>query len=71
MHALEEVVLEKDEMEAVRLCDLDGKNMMLAAKEMEVSKSTVHRLLAVAHRKMADGLINGKALYVGQEDNFH
>ena len=65
MRALEEVVLAKDEMEAVRLCDLEGLDMVKASAKMKISKSTVHRLLAVAHRKIADGLINGKALLIG------
>lgn len=65
MCALEEVVLAKDEMEAIRLCDLEGLDMVGAASKMEVSKSTVHRLLGSAHKKIADGLISGKAINLG------
>lgn len=64
MRLLEEVVLEKDEMEAVRLCDLMGMDMLKAAEKINLSKSTVHRLLSAAHCKIADALVKGKALRI-------
>lgn len=67
MRMLDEVILAKDEMEAVRLCDLEGNNMVEAAEKMELSKSTVHRLLASAHQKIAEALIKGKAINIGRE----
>lgn len=66
MRALEEVVLDRDEMEAVRLCDQEGMGMVEAAERMDVSKSTIHRLLTSAHKKIADGLIDGKAIRINQ-----
>lgn len=64
MRVLEEVVLEKDEMEAVRLCDLMEMDMLKAAEKISLSKSTVHRLLSAAHRKIAEALVKGKALRI-------
>lgn len=64
MRLLEEVILEKDEMEAVRLCDLKQMDMLGAAEKMNLSKSTVHRLLSAAHRKIAEALVEGKALRI-------
>jgi predicted DNA-binding protein (UPF0251 family) len=66
MYELEEVVLEKDEMEAVRLCDKKQMDMLEAAEKMKLSKSTVHRLLSVAHRKIADAMVEGKALRISE-----
>ena len=66
MRALEEVVLRQDEMEAIRLCDLEELDMIGAAEKMQVSKSTIHRLLESAHKKIADGLISGKAINLGE-----
>jgi predicted DNA-binding protein (UPF0251 family) len=66
MRALEEVIMAEDEMEAVRLCDLEGMNMIEAAEKMKISKSTVHRLLAAAHQKIAEALIKGKAINIGE-----
>lgn len=64
MNLLEEVVLKKDEMETVRLCDLERMDMLQAAEKMVVSKSTVHRLLDKAHEKIAEALVRGKALRI-------
>ncbi len=64
MRALEEEVLEKDELEAVRLCDVEGRDMLGAAEKMQLSKSTVHRLLTAAHQKMARAIIGGRAIRI-------
>ncbi len=61
---LEEIVLTFDEFEALRLADLDGLYQEEAAKKMKVSRATFGRILAAAHRKVADGLINGKAIRI-------
>lgn len=65
MHALSEVALELDELEAVRLADLDGLYQTEVATRMGVSRQTVGNILDRAHRKIADALLNGKALRIG------
>jgi len=65
MHALSEVALEMDELEAVRLADLDGLYQADVALRMGVSRQTVGNILDRAHRKIADALLNGKALRIG------
>ena len=64
MIGLTEVIITVDEFEAIRLKDLLGLEQELAAKKMNISQPTFHRLLLVARRKVADALINGKALRV-------
>jgi uncharacterized protein len=64
MHALREVALELDELEALRLADLDGLYQADVALQMGVSRQTVGNILARAHRKIADALLNGKALRI-------
>jgi predicted DNA-binding protein (UPF0251 family)/predicted Fe-Mo cluster-binding NifX family protein len=59
---LEEVRLACDEVEAVRLADLEGLYHEAAARRMGVSRATYGRILESAHRKIADALLNGKAL---------
>jgi uncharacterized protein len=59
---LEEVVLGLDEVEALRLADLEGLEQEDVGKRMGVSRGTVGRLLARAHRTVADALLRGKAL---------
>ena len=61
---LEEVALALDELEAVRGVDLEGLQQAEVAARMGVSRQTVGNLLARAHRKIADALLNGKALRV-------
>ena len=61
---LEHVVLAFDEAEAVRLADLEGLYHQAAARRMEVSRQTYGRILETARRKIADALLNGKALRI-------
>jgi len=64
MAELEEVIIPHDEVEAVRLKDLLGLPQEEAAKQMKVSQPTFHRLLLSAHSKIADAVINGRALRI-------
>jgi predicted DNA-binding protein (UPF0251 family) len=69
MTELEDVVLHADEIEAVRLSDLEGLYQEEAAKKMNVSRSTFARIVKAARLKIADGLINGKALKLEEITN--
>ncbi len=64
LYELEEINLSVDELEAIRLKDLLGLDQTKAAKKMGISQSTFHRLLLSAHKKVADSLVNGKAIKV-------
>ncbi len=61
---LEEVVLALDEMEALRLADLEGLYQEEAAGRMNVSRQTFANILASAHEKTAEALLYGKALRI-------
>ncbi|MFC1663624.1 DUF134 domain-containing protein [Patescibacteria group bacterium] len=61
---LDEVDLGVDEVEAIRLCDFKGQDQVKAAKKMKVSQSTLQRILASAHKKIAEALIEGKAIKI-------
>jgi predicted DNA-binding protein (UPF0251 family) len=60
--SLEEVDLSLDEVEAVRLADLEGIDQTKAAKKMKISQSTFQRTLESAHKKIAQALILGRAI---------
>jgi len=60
--ALEQVILTLDEVEALRLADLNGLYQEQAAAQMKVSRPTFARIVEDARRKVADALIHGKAL---------
>ena len=61
---LEGVIVGLDEFEALRLSDLEGLTQEEVAKEMRVHRSTISRILESAHRKVADALVNIKALKI-------
>ncbi len=64
LSALETVRLGLDEFEAVRLADLEGLYQEEAAERMGVSRQTFGNIVTAARRKIADALVNGKALTV-------
>jgi predicted DNA-binding protein (UPF0251 family) len=61
---LEEVALRLDEYEAIRLADYEGLYQEEAAASMNISRQTFGRIIEAAHKKIADVLINGKALKI-------
>jgi predicted DNA-binding protein (UPF0251 family) len=61
---LAEIVVEVDEMEAVRLADLLGKYQEEAAAQMGISRQTFGNIISRAHAKIAEALIRGKALRI-------
>jgi predicted DNA-binding protein (UPF0251 family) len=61
---LEEVCLSVEEVEAIRLKDMEGYDQEKSAESMKVSRTTFHRVLASARKKVADALLNGKALRI-------
>ena len=64
LSALEEVGLAFDELEAIRLADLEGLYQEDAAAKMKVSRQTFGNIVASAHKKIADALLNAKALRI-------
>lgn len=66
---MEIVELGLDELEAMRLCDLDGMQQEEAADAMRISRGTVQRLLEVGRRKTLDALVHGKALSLADADH--
>ncbi len=61
---LEQVNLTLDELEAVRLADLEGMYQEDAAATMNISRQTFGNIIISAHRKIADALLNAKALKI-------
>lgn len=64
MVALEEVRLERDEIEAIRLADLEGLYQADAALRMGVSRQTFGNIVGRARAKIAEALLLGKALRI-------
>lgn len=64
LRELEEVVVSVDEMEAIRLKDIEGLEQEQGAVKMNISRPTFQRMLTSARGKIADALINGKAIRI-------
>jgi predicted DNA-binding protein (UPF0251 family) len=61
---LETVTLLYEELEAMRLIDLDGRYQEDAAEQMGISRSTIQRIVTEARRKVTQALIAGAALHI-------
>jgi predicted DNA-binding protein (UPF0251 family) len=64
LRMLEENVLLPEELEALKLYIVDGLEQTQAAEKMKVSQPTFARIVQSANKKVADALINGKAIRI-------
>jgi predicted DNA-binding protein (UPF0251 family) len=66
MPELDLVSLGEDELEALRLCDLEGLDQEEAGRRMGVSRGTVQRLLKAGRANVVRALVEGGALIIGE-----
>ena len=64
LNLLEEVELNLDELETLRLVNIEKLNQEDAAKKMKIHQSTFQRTLTRAREKITDALVNGKAIKI-------
>ena len=64
MRELEPVYLCYDELEAVRLCDVEKLTQQQAGDRMGVSRGTVQRLVDSGRKKMTEAIVMGCALVI-------
>lgn len=55
-----------DEIEAIKLINLDNMCMKTWWKQLWISASTFNRILNSAYKKITDAIINGKSLVIKQ-----
>lgn len=67
LRMLEEVLLKADELEALKLYDVDGLEQTKAAEKMKISQPTFARILDSANKKIAEALVKGKAIRIEQK----
>lgn len=53
-----------DELEVLRLCDMEDLNQEAVAQQMGIARATVAAICSRAHRKVANALVNGRALII-------
>jgi len=70
MAELEISQLSMGEYEAMRLYDIEGLDQARSAEMMNISRPTFGRIIASAHKKVAEALAYGKAIQIGG-GNFH
>jgi len=68
MPELRTLVLREDELEALRLCDLEGLNQETAGGRMGVSRGTVQRLLKKARCTVVRAITENAALIIGGQE---
>ena len=61
---LARVKLAVDELEAVRLCDVENLTQSEAGAAMGVSRGTIQRLVSSARKKVATAILQGQALII-------
>jgi len=61
---LDEIVLTVDELEALRLKDIEKLEQNECAARMDIAQSTLQRILVSAHEKVARAIVNGKVLRI-------
>ena len=65
------LVIRADEVEALRLCDLEELSQQEAAARMGVSRGTLQRLLYSAHRQIAFALVCGRSIHLDPPNGKH
>ncbi len=68
LRQLKEVELTFDELESMRLANLEKLGQQEAASRMEIHQSTFQRTLSSAREKVTDAIISGKAIKVSGGD---
>lgn len=68
LRELEEIELQADEVEAIKLYEIEGLEQKQAAVKMGISQPTFARLLAKANKKIAQAIIYAKAIKIAKED---
>lgn len=64
MRGLVEIELTAEEVECLRLKNIEKLDQNECAKKMKTSQSTFQRSLSSAYQKMSDAIINGKAIKI-------
>ncbi|WP_067517640.1 DUF134 domain-containing protein [Endozoicomonas ascidiicola] len=68
MGELSVISLADDELEALKLVDMDGLSHQDAANELGVSRQTLGNIVAAGRQKVASALINGFALELSSDN---
>ena len=62
MSEIEQISLLREELEALKLCDLDDFTQVEAGNRMGVSRGSIQRIFTIARSKVAKALSKGQAI---------
>ena len=68
MTDLQRVRLDLDELEAMRLCDIEHCDQAEAGRRMGISRGTIHRLVKSGRAKVLRSILNSHALIIESEE---
>ena len=71
MNKLDEITIDHDELEALRLADILNKSHEESAEKMRISRATFGRIIGRARYKTANGILNGKAIRINEDLKNH
>lgn len=66
MRSLEVIELTLEEVEALRLKNIEGLDQINCAQKMKTSQSTFQRILSSAYKKISHAVIEGKAILISR-----
>ena len=69
MPELQILTLRVDELETLRLCDLEGFDQKEAGERMGISRGTVQRLLKSGREVVVRTLVEGRALVIEETNS--
>lgn len=61
---LESIILQRDEVESIRLADYDSLSHEDAALKMKISRATFGRIIKSARHKVSKAILEGKAIEI-------
>ena len=64
MRFLKTIDLTVEELESLRLKNIEGLDQNECAKQMKTSQSTFQRILSSAYKKISEALVEGKAIRI-------
>jgi uncharacterized protein len=64
LNRLKTIILSHEELEALRLVDMEDRYQQEAAEQMNVSRSTLQRIVSEARYKVVLALTDGAALHI-------
>jgi len=71
MSSLQITTVTLEEIEALRLKNIENLSQVECAERMRTSQSTFQRILSSAYRKVSEALINGQAIRIEKKSGTH